>query len=179
MALTISRFKSSCYLSQTQFLSTDEPSTHGTQGTTCFFRGHSRTRSKGGSLATPACVVTADGARPSGCDFQQGHAFRPRSQREERRADESRALTLPFKSLFAAPLTARIDLALPWIHPGRQLQRMHKAHCSQHANSHTSKHTHAHTNTVQNTDTGESVVLSHTYRHACTHTDNEWTPSPS
>lgn len=112
--------------------------------------------------------------------FDHGHSEKSAGRtRAERRADESRALTLPFKSLFAAPLTARIDLALPWIHPGRQLQRMHKAHCSQHANSHTSKHTHAHTNTVQNTDTGESVVLSHTYRHACTHTDNEWTPSPS
>lgn len=85
-----------------------------------------------------------------------GISTRPRispwSEWEVRRADERRGLTLPFKSLSPAPLTARIDLALPWIHPGRQLERMHKAHYSEHAYSHTCTH-------------GHSCTRTHTHKH--------------
>lgn len=79
----------------------------------------------------------SDDSVPPGSGFQRGHAFHHGRRREERRADERRGLMLPFKSLSPALLTARIDLALPWIHPGRQQERMHKAHYSEHAYSHT------------------------------------------
>ena len=80
---------------------------------------------------------------PWGWDFNKAMHFA--MVREERRADERRGLTLPFKSLSPALLTARIDLALPWIHPGHQQERMHKAHYSEHAYSRTCTHMNTHT----------------------------------
>ena len=74
-----------------------------------------------------------------------GPRILPWSEWEERRPDERGGLTLSFKSPSPAPLSARIDLALPWIHPGRQQQRMHKAHYSEHAYSHTCTWASAHT----------------------------------
>lgn len=93
---------------------------------------HSCVRSKDGSVEVRVFAVTATVYTP-GVGFQQGRAFH--HCRSEKSAGQMRGevLMLPFKFLSPAPLTARIDLALPWIHRSRQQERMHKAHYSEHA----------------------------------------------
>lgn len=101
----------------------------------------------GQKVAVLWCKSPATVSTPGGAGISTRPRISPWSEREERRADERRGLTLPFKSLSPAPLTARIDLALPWIHPGHQQERMHKAHYLEHAYSHTWSHTHTDTHT--------------------------------
>ena len=148
----------------------------------CFERLHIHIRSKGGSVVMWVTTVTAKvHSIPLGAEISTGPRISPWSEWGERRADERRGLTLPFKSLSLAPLSARIDLALPWIHPGRQQERMHKAHYSEHAYSHTCTHMEAHTRTNRHTQkhpgtaktrTHDSLgsAFSFTYTHILTHT---------
>lgn len=93
---------------------------------------HFCTRSKGGSVAIQVFTVTATVYTPR-VGFQQGHAFRHCQSEKSAGQMRGEVLMLSFKFLSPAPLTARIDLPLPWIHPGRQQERMHKAHYSEHA----------------------------------------------